>query len=86
MLVAGFVGSAGGTAATAGDDGPYYEMSCSQLWYERNVIFAERGQCFKTQRAIRTFGKRCYPPYGRLPARLKSIVAKLKRIERQKGC
>ncbi len=72
--------------AKAGDDSPYYEMSCRQLWYERNVIFAERGQCFKTQRAIRTFGKRCYPPYGRLPGRLKSIVNKLRQIERAKGC
>ncbi|MEO1265498.1 MAG: YARHG domain-containing protein, partial [Pseudomonadota bacterium] len=73
-------------SARAGDDGPYYEMSCSQLWYERNAIFAQRGHCFKTQRAISVFGRGCRPPYGRMPQRLKSIVRKLRRIERQKGC
>lgn len=31
-------------------------MSCGDLWYRRNAIFARNGFCFKTDRAIRVFG------------------------------
>jgi len=30
--------------------------TCDELWYSRNAIFKEAGYCFKTTRAIRTFG------------------------------
>jgi hypothetical protein len=30
--------------------------SCDELWYQRNSIFKAAGYCFKTSRAIRTFG------------------------------
>jgi hypothetical protein len=37
--------------------GPAFAQStCEQLWYSRNAIFKEAGYCFKTTRAIRTFG------------------------------
>jgi hypothetical protein len=45
---------------------PYSQMSCYELWYARNAIFAREGYCFTTRQAINTFGRRCYPPYGRL--------------------
>ena len=59
---------------------------CDQLWQARNGIFAEAGHCFKSSRAIAVFGRRCYPPYGRLSAaqqaRVNSIVAEESRL----GC
>jgi hypothetical protein len=30
--------------------------SCADLWYRRNEIYKDAGYCFKTSRAIRTFG------------------------------
>lgn len=39
----------------------YGAMSCEQLWYERNSIYKGFGYCFKTDRAISTFGNDgCY--------------------------
>ncbi len=32
------------------------QSTCEQLWYSRNAIYKEAGFCFKTTRAIRTFG------------------------------
>lgn len=61
-------------------------MSCNQLWYARNAIYAEKGYCFKTARARATFGPRCYPPYGKLSRSEQNTVAAIKRWERQKGC
>lgn len=66
--------------------GGFANMSCSQLWYERNLIYAERGYCFQTQRAIRTFGRRCYPPYGQLSRAEHARVAEIQRWERSRGC
>lgn len=64
----------------------YRYMSCYDLWYERNAIFARKGYCFRTRRAIRTFGRRCYPPYGRLSPWEEDIVDEIKYWERRKGC
>jgi len=61
-------------------------MSCSQLWYERNAIFAREGYCFSSRRAIRAFGRRCYSPYGRLSRYEKSRVDDIKYWERVNGC
>src|ERR1700682_5603994 len=41
-------------------------MSCDQLWHARNVIYARNGYCFRTPRALATFGRGCFPPYGEL--------------------
>jgi hypothetical protein len=32
------------------------QPTCDQLWYSRNAIYKDAGYCFKTSRAIRTFG------------------------------
>lgn len=64
----------------------YQRMSCGELWYARNLIYANRGYCFQTQRAIRTFGPRCYPPYGQLTAAEHRRVAEIVRWERRRGC
>jgi hypothetical protein len=64
----------------------YRFMSCGQLWYARNAIYARRGYCFKTQRARRVFGRRCYAPYGRLRPWERRQVQRIQRWERRKGC
>jgi hypothetical protein len=64
----------------------YRRMSCSELWYERNEIYAQYGYCFKTPRAIREFGRGCFPPYGRLPRHAREQVDEIVYWERRKGC
>ena len=61
-------------------------LSCGQLWYERNSLFAQYGYCFQTQQAIATFGRRCHPPYGRLPPGAQSRVNEIIAWEQRKGC
>lgn len=60
--------------------------SCDRLWYERNAIYAAHGYCFKTPRAISTFGKGCFAPFGKLSGADKRRVADLQAMERQFGC
>lgn len=61
-------------------------LSCDQLWYARNAIFADKGYCFKTQRARSVFGAACFHPYGKLSASEQRRVDRIKRRERQLGC
>jgi hypothetical protein len=64
----------------------YAHLSCGQLWYQRNAIFAEYGYCFQTPQARATFGPRCYPPYGQLPPHAQRIVNAIVYWEQRKGC
>lgn len=64
----------------------YRYMSCDELWYARNSIYADNGYCFKTQRAIRTFGRACFPPYGRLSRAEQQQVDLIVSWEKRKGC
>ena len=64
----------------------YSRMSCDQLWYARNAIYAAKGYCFETDRAIAVFGPGCFPPYGRLSSGEKRRVAEIKKWERRRGC
>lgn len=64
----------------------YRSMSCDGLWYARNAIYAEKGYCFQTRRAIRTFGEGCFPPYGRLNRAEQREVQEIQMWERRKGC
>jgi hypothetical protein len=61
-------------------------LSCGQLWYERNAVYAQFGYCFKTDQAIRTFGRGCYPPYGKLPGWAQTRVSDIQAWERRKAC
>jgi hypothetical protein len=61
-------------------------LSCGQLWYERNAIYARYGYCFKTDQAIRAFGKGCFPPFGQLPGGAQARVDDIQGWERRKGC
>ncbi len=65
---------------------PYAQMSCYDLWYARNSIFANKGYCFSSARSINTFGRRCYPPYGQLNDWENRQVEEIKYWERTKGC
>ena len=64
----------------------YRYMSCDELWYARNEIYANKGYCFKTARARSVFGRGCFPPYGRLTSREQNRVADIERWEYRKGC
>lgn len=81
-LAAMMVVAAAGPAAAQS----YRRMSCGELWYARNAIYADAGYCFKTRRAIRTFGRACFPPYGRLTPRQQDEVDEIQSWERRKGC
>ena len=61
-------------------------MSCDDLWYARNQIYAAKGYCFKTRRARAVFGAGCYPPYGRLNRGEQSRVNRIKQAEQRWGC
>jgi hypothetical protein len=64
----------------------YEGMSCRELWYARNEIYARRGYCFESERAIRTFGPACFPPYGRLSPGEQRIVEDIQYWERAYRC
>lgn len=74
------------TTATLASAQSYSQMTCSELWYARNSIFAEKGYCFKSRRAIGVFGPRCYPPYGRLNQWERRQVNIIESWEYRKGC
>ena len=65
---------------------PLRYMSCGELWYARNAIYAQNGYCFKTSRAISVFGRACFPPYGRLSPFEQQRVNDIIAWERRKGC
>jgi hypothetical protein len=74
----------GGTGEATAQEARY--MSCDELWYARNAIYAEAGHCFKTERGIATFGRRCFPPYGRLARYEQRRVEEIQYWEARKGC
>lgn len=61
-------------------------MTCEQLWYERNSIYAAKGFCFKTQRARNVFGRGCFPPYGKLTPAEQRRVNNIEQWEVYQGC
>ncbi len=61
-------------------------MSCGDLWYARNAIYAKNGYCFQTERARSVFGASCFPPYGALHGWEHERVNELQMWERRKGC
>jgi hypothetical protein len=61
-------------------------MSCDELWYARNKIYARNGYCFQTPRAWETFGPGCFPPYGKLHGWERDRVNELQMWERRNRC
>ncbi len=74
--------------AAAQDD--LSSMSCGDLWYRRNAIFARNGYCFKTERAIRVFGNQGCRFYVESDVPMsraeREEVEFIRAIERRKGC
>ncbi len=64
----------------------YRYMSCSDLWYARNAIYADAGYCFKTARARSVFGRGCFPPFGQLSPWQQRQVNDIQRWEGIRGC
>jgi hypothetical protein len=77
---------AASTLATSALAQNYRDYSCEDLWYARNSIYAENGFCFKTDRARETFGRGCFPPYGKLNREEKRLVATIQMWEQRKYC
>lgn len=65
---------------------PFSEFNCEELWAERNSLFAYKGHCFTSPRAIAKFGRVCKPPYGKLTRSEKAKVAEIRMWERKRGC
>lgn len=66
---------------------PTYAASCADLWYDRNLIFAENGYCFSTRLARRTFRNfDCWTTNPRLSRSERRRIAAIKREERRRGC
>ena len=65
-------------------------MSCGDLWYRRNEIFARNGYCFKTDRAIRVFGNQGCRFYVESDVPMsraeREEVEILRALERRKDC
>lgn len=68
----------------------YWSLSCGDLWYRRNAIFARNGYCFKTDRALRVFGNENCRYYVEADVPMsqgeRRQVEILRDVERQKGC
>lgn len=64
---------------------------CDELWGERNAVYHEAGYCFKTERAIRAFGRNAGCRYANidevpLSANDRRKVAEIQEQERANGC
>jgi hypothetical protein len=64
----------------------YRWMSCSELWWARNSIYADNGYCFESARARRAFPDSCFPPWGRLSRAERQEVEDIQYWERRRGC
>lgn len=77
-----------GTSQAAAED--YWSLSCGDLWYQRNAIFARNGYCFKTDRALRVFGNdNCrYEVEADVPMSRaeRQEIEVIREVERRKGC
>ncbi len=61
--------------------------SCYDLWYERNLIYAENGYCFSTSLGKRAFaGYNCWTKNPALSGSEKQRVAQLRAEEKRRGC
>ena len=76
-------------SSAAAQDDPS-SMSCGDLWYRRNEIFARNGYCFKTDRAIRVFGNQgcrfCVEADVPMSRAEREEVEIIRAIERRRGC
>lgn len=66
------------------------QASCQVLWEVRNTIFKERGYCFGTAKAIKTFGNAgcLYHDVARVPRNdfERANISVISKVESSKGC
>ena len=61
--------------------------SCADLWYQRNLIYAQNGYCFSTSLGRRTFGNGgCYTSNPQLSSAERRRVNAIRAEERRRGC
>lgn len=62
-------------------------LSCDALWHRRNEIFHENGYCFGGPRGIAAFGNEgCFTKNPELNASEAAEIARIKQMEKDKGC
>lgn len=83
-LCVAWAAAPGAISVAAAQDAAY--MSCGQLWYARNAIYARNGYCFQTDQARAAFGPGCFPPFGHLNPWEQNRVMELQSWERRRGC
>jgi hypothetical protein len=66
------------------------KFSCSTLWELRNAFYFEHGYCFKTKRAINTFGNYQCEFDDAEDIEFNSVeltnISRISSVEKQKGC
>ncbi|MEQ8401069.1 MAG: YARHG domain-containing protein [Roseitalea porphyridii] len=63
------------------------QTSCYDLWYERNLIFAENGYCFQTDLARRAFAEfECWTRNPALSTYEQRRVDEIRDEEQRRGC
>ena len=71
----------------AGFASPVMARSCMDLWYERNLIFAQNGYCFSTSLGQRQFAEfECWTKSPTLTPREQKRVDAIRAEERRRGC
>lgn len=61
--------------------------SCYDMWYERNLIYAENGYCFSSSLGKRVFaGYDCWTKNPALSSLEKQRVAQLRAEEKRRRC
>ncbi|MEX6508242.1 YARHG domain-containing protein [Jiella sp. M17.18] len=61
--------------------------SCADLWYQRNLIYAQNGYCFQTDLGKRTFANfDCWTSNPHLSRGERQRVQAIKAEERRRGC
>ena len=83
LIIAGLSAVTTATPAASQDAS---SMTCDDLWYARNQVYARNGYCFQSVKAKSVFGPGCFPPYGKFGKTDQVRVNELQFWERQKGC
>ncbi|ACA15708.1 conserved hypothetical protein [Methylobacterium sp. 4-46] len=85
-----FAAAAAAVLFPVAHSGPAFAQSCEEAWYQRNILFKQGGYCFKSPRAIRTFGNAgCrYDSQADVPlsVRQRAAIAEIQAFERANGC
>lgn len=80
-------GLAAGIVGMTALSGAAQAQSCFDLWYERNLIYAENGYCFSSSLGKRTFANYdCWTKNPDLTRSERNRVAQIQRAERRAGC